>query len=167
MTSATTGADLPLDIEPSVQDALAGGRAVVALESTIITHGMPWPDNTAMAQGVEQVVRDGGAVPATIAVMGGRLKVGLTAHEREALAREKGAMKLSRADLAYALSAGRTGGTTVAATMIAAHLAGISVFATARSGINGILFIDVSIGRNGAFAGVGLFHISNYPHALG
>ncbi|MCB1383783.1 MAG: pseudouridine-5'-phosphate glycosidase [Notoacmeibacter sp.] len=127
---------MPLDIEPGLASALKAGRPVVALESTIITHGMPWPDNAAMAQTVEQVVREGGAVPATIAVIEGRLKIGLTAGERETLARETGAMKLSRADLAFALSQGRTGGTTVAATMIAAHLAGIGVFAT--GGIGGV-----------------------------
>ncbi len=126
----------PLDIAPEIATALAERRPVVALESTIITHGMPWPDNAAMAEAVEQVIRDAGAVPATIAVLGGRLKIGLSEAERTALARETDALKLSRADLAYAVSEGRTGGTTVAATMIAAHLAGISVFAT--GGIGGV-----------------------------
>lgn len=123
-----------IDVSADVDKALAEGRAVVALESTIITHGMPWPDNAAMAAEVEAVVRAEGAVPATIAVIGGRLKIGLAAAEREALAQAKGAMKLSRADLAFAVAEGRTGGTTVAATMMAAALAGIRVFATGGIG---------------------------------
>jgi pseudouridylate synthase len=125
-----------LDIAPEIAAALAEGRPVVALESTIITHGMPFPENTAMAAGVEQIIRDGGATPATIAVIDGRLKVGLSEAEREALARSSGLMKLSRADLAFALAEGRSGGTTVAATMIASSLAGIEVFAT--GGIGGV-----------------------------
>ncbi|MBZ9604780.1 pseudouridine-5'-phosphate glycosidase [Phyllobacterium sp. KW56] len=125
-----------MDIAPAVQDALAAGKPVVALESTIITHGMPYPDNSRMAADVEAIIIAEGAVPATIAIVDGRLKIGLSAKEREALAQVKGAMKLSRADLAFALSEGRTGGTTVAATMLAAHLAGIKVFAT--GGIGGV-----------------------------
>jgi pseudouridine-5'-phosphate glycosidase len=125
-----------IDIHPPVADALAAGRPVVALESTIITHGMPYPDNSSMAANVEKIIREEGATPATIAVIGGRLKIGLSDAEREALAQTTGAMKLSRADLGFALAQGRTGGTTVAATMIAAHLAGISVFAT--GGIGGV-----------------------------
>jgi pseudouridine-5'-phosphate glycosidase len=125
-----------IDIHPPVAEALAAGRPVVALESTIITHGMPYPDNSAMAANVEKIIRDERANPATIAVIGGRLKIGLSDAEREALAQTTGAMKLSRADLGFALAQGRTGGTTVAATMIAAHLAGISVFAT--GGIGGV-----------------------------
>lgn len=125
-----------IDIHAPVAAALAAGRPVVALESTIITHGMPWPDNAAMAARVEEIISAEGAVPATIAVVGGRLKIGLSAEEREALAKVSGAMKLSRADLAFAVAEGRTGGTTVAATMIAAALAGIEVFAT--GGIGGV-----------------------------
>ena len=125
-----------MDVAPAVQDALAAGKPVVALESTIITHGMPYPDNSRMAGDVEAIIIAEGAVPATIAIVDGRLKIGLSAQEREALAQVKGAMKLSRADLAFALSEGRTGGTTVAATMLAAHLAGIKVFAT--GGIGGV-----------------------------
>ena len=125
-----------VDILPAVAEALGDGRQVVALESTIITHGMPYPQNAAMAGKVEQIVRDEGAVPATIAVIDGRLKIGLTGDEREALAQVDNAMKLSRADLAFAVSQKRTGGTTVAATMMAAHLAGIRVFAT--GGIGGV-----------------------------
>ncbi|MCG6115198.1 MAG: pseudouridine-5'-phosphate glycosidase [Mesorhizobium sp.] len=125
-----------LDVHPEVADALASAKPVVALESTIITHGMPWPDNDQMASAVEDIIRAEGAVPATIAVIDGRLKVGLSHEERQGLAQVKGAMKLSRADLAYGVSEGRTGGTTVAATMIGAHLAGIKVFAT--GGIGGV-----------------------------
>lgn len=124
------------DPTPEVADALSTGKPVVALESTIITHGMPFPDNERMAARVEDIIRDGGAVPATIAVIAGRLKIGLSQEERLWLAEQGDAMKLSRADLAYAVAEGRTGGTTVAATMIAAALAGISVFAT--GGIGGV-----------------------------
>jgi pseudouridine-5'-phosphate glycosidase len=125
-----------IDIEPAVAKALAAGVPVVALESTIITHGMPYPQNNEMAASVERIVREEGAVPATIAVIDGRLKIGLTSAERDALAKASDTMKLSRADLAFAISERRTGGTTVAATMIAAALAGISVFAT--GGIGGV-----------------------------
>lgn len=125
-----------IDIEPAVAKALAVGVPVVALESTIITHGMPYPQNNEMAASVERIVREEGAVPATIAVIDGRLKIGLTSAERDALAKASDTMKLSRADLAFAISERRTGGTTVAATMIAAALAGISVFAT--GGIGGV-----------------------------
>lgn len=125
-----------IDVLPAVADALAEGRPVVALESTIITHGMPYPDNGRMAANVEKIIADEGAVAATIAVVDGRIKVGLSDSEREALARTSGAMKLSRADLAFAVAEGRTGGTTVAATMICANMAGIKVFAT--GGIGGV-----------------------------
>jgi len=125
-----------VDTEPTVAKALAGGAPVVALESTIITHGMPYPQNSEMAGSVEAIIRAEGAVPATIAVVDGRIKIGLTAAERESLSKSGGAMKLSRADLAFAVAERRTGGTTVAATMIAAHLAGIKVFAT--GGIGGV-----------------------------
>lgn len=125
-----------VDLHASVAAALGAGQPVVALESTIVTHGMPYPDNAAMAARVEAIVREEGATPATIAVMDGRLKIGLSDDEREALARTGDAMKLSRAELAFAVAEGRTGGTTVAATMIAAALAGIRVFAT--GGIGGV-----------------------------
>ncbi len=125
-----------VDFFAPVAAALAAGRPVVALESTIITHGMPYPQNADMAARVEAIIVEEGAVAATIAVIDGRLKVGLSAEDREALARTSGAMKLSRADLAFAIAEGRTGGTTVAATMIAAQLAGIRVFAT--GGIGGV-----------------------------
>ncbi len=125
-----------VDILPPVADALASGLPVVALESTIITHGMPYPQNSVMAANVEKIISDEGAVPATIAVIGGRIKIGLSDGERESLAMASGAMKLSRADLAFAVAQGRTGGTTVAATMICARMAGIKVFAT--GGIGGV-----------------------------
>lgn len=111
-------------------------RPIVALESTIITHGMPYPQNVEVARQVEADIRDGGATPATIAVLDGRLHIGLESEELDALARTKGVAKLSRADLATCLATGGTGATTVAATMIAAHHAGISVFAT--GGIGGV-----------------------------
>lgn len=132
----STKAAAHIDIAPEVKEALQAGRPVVALESTIITHGMPFPDNAAMADRVEAIIREEGAVPATIAVISGRIKIGLTDEERSELAQTKGAMKLSRADLAFAVAEKRTGGTTVAATMIAAAMAGISVFAT--GGIGGV-----------------------------
>ena len=121
---------------PEVAAALREGAPVVALESTIITHGMPWPQNVETARLVEAEVRAHGAVPATMAVMGGRIHVGLTGAELEALGQARGVAKLSRADLAACLATGGTGATTVAATMICARLAGISVFAT--GGIGGV-----------------------------
>ena len=127
---------LPLSFSPEVRAALDAGRPVVALESTIITHGMPYPQNLATAQAVEAEVRKAGATPATIAVIGGQIHIGLTAQALESLAQAQGVMKLSRADLAFCLATGRTGATTVAATMICAHLAGIAVFAT--GGIGGV-----------------------------
>ena len=125
-----------LTFAPEVAAALREGAPVVALESTIITHGMPWPQNVETARLVEAEVRAHGAVPATMAVMGGRIHVGLTGAELEALGQAKGVAKLSRADLAACLATGGTGATTVAATMICARLAGISVFAT--GGIGGV-----------------------------
>ena len=121
---------------PEVATALADGAPIVALESTIITHGMPWPDNLDTAWKVEETVRDGGAVPATIAVLDGRLRVGLSEGELEALAKAQDVAKLSRADLAVCMARGGTGATTVAATMIAARMAGITTFAT--GGIGGV-----------------------------
>jgi pseudouridine-5'-phosphate glycosidase len=119
-----------------VAAALKAGHPVVALESTIITHGMPYPQNLETARAVEDAVRAGGAVPATIAVMGGALCIGLDADALEELARTPEARKLSRADIAHCLATGETGATTVAATMICASLAGIDVFAT--GGIGGV-----------------------------
>jgi pseudouridylate synthase len=126
----------PLVPAPEVAAALAHGQPVVALESTIITHGMPYPANVETARAVEAQVRAQGAVPATIAITDGAIRVGLSAAELDALGQAKGVLKLSRADLAHALASRRTGATTVAATMICAHLAGIRVFAT--GGIGGV-----------------------------
>ncbi|MCC6305620.1 MAG: pseudouridine-5'-phosphate glycosidase [Rhodobacteraceae bacterium] len=127
---------LPIDLAPEVTAALAGGRPVVALESTIIAHGLPRPGNLAAARALEDEVRAGGAVPATIAVLDGRLRVGLDTAGLERLATDTRLAKLSRADLAATLAAGGSGATTVAATMIAAAAAGIEVFAT--GGIGGV-----------------------------
>jgi pseudouridine-5'-phosphate glycosidase len=123
-------------LSPQVAEAVAGGRAVVALESTIITHGMPYPANLETALGVEAVVRDNGAVPATIAVIDGELRAGLEHHELEALAQAKGVVKASGRDLAVAMVRGQTAGTTVSATMLLADLAGIDIFAT--GGVGGV-----------------------------
>lgn len=125
-----------VELDAPVAAALAAGRPVVALESTILTHGMPWPQNDEMAASVEAIVAAAGAVPATIAIVDGRIRVGLPADERARLAQTLDARKISRADLGYAVAQGLTGGTTVAATMIGAALAGIGVFAT--GGIGGV-----------------------------
>jgi pseudouridine-5'-phosphate glycosidase len=126
-----------LDLHPDVAAALAQGRPVVALESTIVSHGMPWPRNLETALAVEAEVRAHGAAPATIAVVDGRLKAGLRAHELEGLARAGPRMaKASRRDLPLLVGRGASGATTVAATMIVAALAGIRVFAT--GGIGGV-----------------------------
>src|SRR5437762_1643920 len=118
-----------------VRDALAGGRPVVALESTLVAHGLPWPENLAVGRAAEQAVRAGGAVPATVAVVGGRLTVGLAPAELEAVARG-GFVKVAQADLGPALARGLDGATTVSATAFAAARAGITVFAT--GGIGGV-----------------------------
>ena len=126
-----------IDIKPEVAEALAAGRPVVALESTIISHGMPWPQNAETALAVEETVRENGAVPATIAILGGKLKAGLTQDEIEYLARKGQAIpKASRRDLPVLCARGADGATTVASTMIVAAMAGISVFAT--GGIGGV-----------------------------
>ena len=125
-----------LDPSPEIRAAQASGRPIVALESTIITHGMPWPRNAETALSVEQAVREAGAIPATIAVTQGRIRIGMTPQEIEKLAQTPDVAKLSRADLAACLATGGTGSTTVAATMICAARAGIGVFAT--GGIGGV-----------------------------
>jgi pseudouridine-5'-phosphate glycosidase len=130
----TTNLSAYLDVHPDVAAALAEGRAVVALESTIISHGMPYPQNVEMARGVEQIVRDNGAVPATIAILGGRLKVGLTEDELLLLATHPDVDKVSTRDLPVTVALGRHGATTVATTMRIAALAGIRVFATGGTG---------------------------------
>ncbi|MFD1342539.1 pseudouridine-5'-phosphate glycosidase [Litorisediminicola beolgyonensis] len=127
---------MTVQLSPAVAHALKTRKPVVALESTIITHGMPRPQNLETARAIEAEVRKGGAEPATIAVLDGTLCVGLDDAQLEALADAKGVAKLSRADMAVCMSEGRTGATTVAATMIAARIAGIAVFAT--GGIGGV-----------------------------
>jgi len=119
-----------------VAAARAAGRPVVALESTIISHGMPYPQNVQTAREVEQIIRDGGAVPATIAVLDGKIRIGLSEAELELLGRSPEAMKVSRRDLPYVIASGGIGATTVAATMICAALPGIRVFVT--GGIGGV-----------------------------
>ena len=126
-----------LDVKPEVAEALAAGKPVVALESTIISHGMPYPQNVKTALEVEQIIRDNGAVPATIAIIGGRLKAGLTPEEIEYFGKKGTAIrKASRRDLAVLCARGEDGATTVTTTMMIAHMAGISIFAT--GGIGGV-----------------------------
>ena len=126
-----------LDVAPEVAEAVAAGKPVVALESTIISHGMPYPQNVETALKVESIVRENGAVPATIAILGGRLKAGLTPEEIEYLGRKgHDVAKASRRDLAVLVSRGEDGATTVTTTMMIAHMAGIQVFAT--GGIGGV-----------------------------
>ena len=119
-----------------VRAARAAGQPIVALESTIISHGMPYPQNVQTAREVEQIIRDGGAVPATIAIMDGKICVGLSDAQLEQLGNTAGVLKVSRRDLPYVLSQRKLGATTVAATMICAELAGIRVFVT--GGIGGV-----------------------------
>ena len=126
-----------LDINPEVAAALAQGKPVVALESTIISHGMPYPQNVETALNVERIIRENGAVPATIAIIGGRLKAGLSAEEIEYFGKKGlGITKASRRDLAVLCARGEDGATTVTTTMIIAHMAGIKIFAT--GGIGGV-----------------------------
>ncbi len=124
------------DIKPEVLEALNEGKAVVALESTIISHGMPYPENVETAKKVEEIVRNEGAVPATIAILNGRIKVGLNDEELEYLGKSRNVVKTSRRDIPFVIAKKLDGGTTVAATMIIASLAGIKVFAT--GGIGGV-----------------------------
>ena len=126
-----------LDISPEVSAALAEGKPVVALESTIISHGMPYPQNVKTALEVEQIIRDNGAVPATIAIIGGRLKAGLTPEEIEYFGKKGPEIaKASRRDLPVLVARGQDGACTVTTTMMIAHMAGIGVFAT--GGIGGV-----------------------------
>ena len=127
---------IPLEFSPEVERARLEGRPIVALESTIITHGMPWPRNVETARRVEAEVRAHGAVPATMAISQGRISVGLSDADLDGLGQATGVWKVSRADLAACLDSGENGATTVAATMICARLAGIEVFAT--GGIGGV-----------------------------
>ncbi len=125
-----------IDIKDDVREALEQNRPVVALESTIISHGMPYPENVESARHCEELVREHGAVPATIAIINGRVKVGLTDEDLDMLGRSTDAIKVSRRDIPMVLAKGMTGATTVASTMIFSHLAGIKVFAT--GGIGGV-----------------------------
>jgi pseudouridine-5'-phosphate glycosidase/pseudouridine kinase len=128
--SAARERGAPLDVHPEVEDALATGKPVVALESTIITHGMPYPTSLQMAQSVEKIVRSTGSIPATIAVIEGRIKIGLHPAELERLADQRStsnAVKLSRRDIATAIALKKDGGTTCCSTLIFAALAGIKV----------------------------------------
>jgi pseudouridine-5'-phosphate glycosidase len=125
-----------LQFSPEVQAARAAGKPIVALESTIISHGMPYPQNVQTAREVEQVIRDAGAVPATIAIIDGKICIGLSDEQLEVLGNSSDALKVSRRDLSYVLAQKKLGATTVAATMICAQLAGIEVFVT--GGIGGV-----------------------------
>lgn len=130
------GLEAELHLHPTVEGALADGRPVVALESTVITHGLPRPTNLKTARSMERAVRERGAAPAIVAILNGRIHVGLDHEQLEHLALEAEAVKVSRRDLAACVALGRDGGTTVAGTMIAAHAAGVRVFAT--GGIGGV-----------------------------
>ena len=125
-----------MDISTEVQQALKTGFPIVALESTIISHGMPFPQNLKTALTVEKIIREESAVPATIAILNGRIKIGLSQHELEQFAKQTSQIKVSRRDLPLVISQKQSGGTTVAATMICARLAGIAVFVT--GGIGGV-----------------------------
>ena len=126
-----------LDVKPEVAQAIAQGKPVVALESTIISHGMPYPQNVETALKVEEIIRANGAIPATIAILGGRLKAGLTPEEIEYLGKQgQKVTKASRRDLSVLVAQGADGATTVATTMMIAHMAGIKLFAT--GGIGGV-----------------------------
>ncbi|HJB68537.1 MAG TPA: pseudouridine-5'-phosphate glycosidase [Candidatus Fournierella excrementigallinarum] len=125
-----------LDIAPEVRSAVEAGKPVVALESTILSHGMPYPENLTFAAEVERIIRAEGAIPATMAIIDGRMKVGLSAGELELMCKGENVAKVSRRDLPILLATGGTGATTVASTMILASLAGIPVFAT--GGIGGV-----------------------------
>jgi len=125
-----------IEIHPTVKKALEENLPVVALESTIISHGMPYPENIKMANRVEEIIRNEGAVPATIAILNGKIKVGLTPTELEELAKSKDVVKVSKRDFGFVLSQNKTGATTVSATMLIAEMVGIRVFAT--GGIGGV-----------------------------
>ncbi|MCI5624523.1 MAG: pseudouridine-5'-phosphate glycosidase [Clostridiales bacterium] len=125
-----------LSITPEIKEALEAGKPVVALESTILSHGMPYPENVEFAHKVEEIVRGEGAIPATTAIIGGKLKVGLNSEELEIMCKADGVGKVSRRDVAVYLATGKAGATTVATTMIIAAMAGIKVFAT--GGIGGV-----------------------------
>lgn len=125
-----------LSLTPEIEEAIKAGKPVVALESTILSHGMPFPQNMEFAHKVEEIVRAEGAIPATTAIIGGKLKVGLTSEELDLMCKGEGVGKVSRRDVAVYLATGKTGATTVATTMMIAAMAGIKVFAT--GGIGGV-----------------------------
>ncbi len=125
-----------LSIAPEIAEAIAAGKPVVALESTILSHGMPFPQNVEFAHKVEEIVRAEGAIPATTAIIGGKLKVGLTSEELDIMCKAENVGKVSRRDVAVYLATGKTGATTVATTMMIAEMAGIKIFAT--GGIGGV-----------------------------
>lgn len=125
-----------IDIDPNIEQAIKKNKPVVALESTIISHGMPYPQNVEMARKVESLIKAEGAIPATIAIINGRIKVGLSDDELLYLAQAKDVVKVSKRDFGYVISQGLTGATTVSATMLVSKMAGIKVFAT--GGIGGV-----------------------------
>jgi len=136
-----------LDIKEEVKDALAENKPIVALESTIISHGMPYPENIISAKRSEAIIRESGGIPATIAIIKGRIKIGLTESDLDHMGKDSGITKASRRDMAIILSKGIDGATTVATTMLCADLAGIRVFATGGIGgvhRNGQITMDVS-----------------------
>ena len=125
-----------MDVTPEIEEAVRTGKPVVALESTILSHGMPYPENLSFAREVEKIIRAQGAIPATMAIIDGRLKCGLTEDELVRMCEAKGVLKVSRRDLPIVVAQKLTGATTVATTMILANMAGIHVFAT--GGIGGV-----------------------------
>jgi pseudouridylate synthase len=125
-----------IEIHPDIQKALDNKKPIVALESTIISHGMPYPENVSMALKVEKIIKEEGSVPATIAIIDGVIKVGLTENEIKYLAQKKDVLKVSKRDFGYCVSQKKTGATTVSGTMLISHMAGIKVFAT--GGIGGV-----------------------------
>ena len=125
-----------MDVTPEIEEAVRTGKPVVALESTILSHGMPYPENLSFAREVEKIIREQGAIPATMAIIDGRLKCGLTEDELVRMCEAKGVLKVSRRDLPIVVAQKLTGATTVATTMILANMAGIHVFAT--GGIGGV-----------------------------
>ena len=132
----TVNTEKYLSVTPEIRDAIDAGKPVVALESTILSHGMPYPQNVEFAHKVEEIVRGEGAIPATTAIIGGKLKVGLTSEELEIMCKAENVGKVSRRDVATYLATGQTGATTVATTMMIASMAGIRFFAT--GGIGGV-----------------------------
>ena len=125
-----------MDVTPEIEEAVRTGKPVVALESTILSHGMPYPENLSFARKVEKIIREQGAIPATMAIIDGRLKCGLTEAELVRMCEAKGVLKVSRRDLPIVVAQKLTGATTVATTMILANMAGIHIFAT--GGIGGV-----------------------------